>query len=102
MTAGGSGDTSNDEDTTKSIYVQSELNQVLEITPTVAKVERLRALLRDSQYDERIEDEDSDKDEGMEVEGQPQRKVRPPAHPNTSALIRHNKRNATLWRRFGH
>jgi len=76
VTAGDSAEASNDEDTTQSIYVQSELSQILEITPAVAKVERLRALLRDSQYDERIEDGDSDEDEGMEVDDQLQRKVR--------------------------
>jgi hypothetical protein len=41
----------------------------------VAKVERLHALMRDSQYDERIEDENSDEDEGMEVDDDPQQKV---------------------------
>lgn len=75
MTAGGNVDTGNDEDTAQSIHVQSELNQILEIVPAVAKVERLRALLRDSQYDERLEDEDSDEDEEMEVDDQARRKV---------------------------
>ena len=84
MTAGGSADTNDDEDTTQSIYVQSEVNQVLEIIPAVAKVERLRALLRESQYDERMEDGDSDGDEGMEVDDQLRQRVRSPSHIKTS------------------
>jgi hypothetical protein len=75
VTAGGNVDKSNDEDTAQSIHVQSELNQIFEIVPAVAKVERLRALLRDSQYDERLEDEASDEDEEMEVDDQAKRKV---------------------------
>ena len=51
----------------------------------MAKVERLRVLLRESQYDERLEDGDSDEDEGMEVCDQPQRKVRS-QHVKTSVL----------------
>ena len=86
VTAGESADASDDEDTTQSIYVQSELSQILEIIPAVAKVERLRALLRDSQYDERIEDGDSGEDEGMEVDDQLQRKVRSPAPIKSSVL----------------
>jgi Sister chromatid cohesion protein Dcc1 len=102
VTAGGDADTNNGKDTTESIYVQSELSHILEITPTIAKVERLRALLRDSQYDERIEDGDSDEDEVMEVDDQLQRKVRFPAHANTSVPLRHGERNAIPWKRFGH
>ena len=86
MTAGGSADTSNEEDTTQSIYVQSELRQILEIIPAVAKVERLRALLRESQYDDRMEDGGSDEDEGMEVDDQLQQKVRSFAYTKTTVL----------------
>ena len=56
------------------------------MVPTVAKVERLRALLRESQYDERMEDGESDEDEGMEVDDQFQRRVRPPARVKTSVF----------------
>ena len=83
VTAGGSPDTNNDEDTTQSIYVQNELSQVLEIIPAVAKVERLRSLLRESLYDERMEDGYSDEGDGMEVDDQLQRRVRSPAHNKT-------------------
>jgi len=83
VTAGGSPDTNNDEDTTQSIYVQNELGQVLEIIPAVAKVERLRSLLRESLYDERMEDGYSDEGDGMEVDDQLQRRVRSPAHNKT-------------------
>lgn len=100
VTAQDSADASNDEDTTQSIYIQSELSQILEIVPAVAKVERLRALLRDSQYDERTEDDDSDEDEGMEIDDQLQRKVRSTAQIKSS--LRHSKRNDILWKRSGH
>ena len=45
------------------------------MVPAVAKVERLRALMRDSQYDERMEDGESDENEGMEVDDQLRRRV---------------------------
>lgn len=54
------------------------------MVPAVAKVERLRVLLRESQYDERMEDGESDEDEEMEVDDQLRRRVRPPVHIKTS------------------
>jgi hypothetical protein len=50
--------------TEDDVVIRDQVNEILELTPTVPKLQKLGSLLRDLEYDEGQEDDSEDPDEG--------------------------------------
>lgn len=61
-------DESDESGTTEKLVIRDEISQLIELVPTVPKLQRLETMLRGCEYDEGHErdDEGSEEDEGDE------------------------------------
>ncbi len=63
---GGAAECEDDDGLVEEVFICDELNEVIELVPSVPRLHKLNSLLRGNEYDEGHEDEDMDSDDESE------------------------------------